>query len=701
MLTDFIKFAFSAGELSADLHGRGDLEGFALGYKEATNFFVDWRGALHTRPGTRFVDYIVDSDKEYKLFTFSFNAEEEDNYILLFGDRRMWFIQSGEYITSSGEIVPVGNFSPLNIEANDWIQVWRDGVYLYTAIYVGTDDAGKVVSIPHTNITYTLQAADIIYPIETPYDHQDLNDLFFTQYRDEIIITGHNYPPSKLIRRDHSSWSLELINFLEGRHTTIRNISVIDGEGSQTREGFTAFQVSAVLNNGRETAPSYLKISPKYNEGNQFLRITWNAVDGAEFYKLYATDLVNFNSADERQISVLAVPLGYIAEVTGLTYNYTNTTPDYSDNPKLQRNPFDNRLADVFDVDLQVTSAVGLDNVKLENISQTSNFFRAQAIIYGLQARQVKVFNYGTSIRPGDTLAFQTIDTSVQLDTLVEGSNYLLTPDTGGYPKVSSLFGQRRFFANTLNQPATLFASAIRQFDNFSDSFLSSGSFEFEIDAPELSAINHVIPVQRGLFLFSETNIRLLRSSSDGGLTVDTAVVDVVQNSGSNPNITPISILNNVIYFSNLDNTVRALTPSRNPLIYDPIDLGRYSQHLFNRRIKSWAFSGRPYRIIWAVRTDGVLLSCTYAPELGVNAWSKHEIDGRFLDCANISENDEDIIYFITERQIDGVPRKVIERFSSRDIENFSESNHMDMSVEIQASFIEEDIRIITREVPV
>lgn len=96
-----------------------------------------------------------------------------------------------------------------------------------------------------------------------------------------------------------------------------------------------------------------------------------------------------------------------------------------------------------------------------------------------------------------------------------------------------------------------------------------------------------------------------------------------------------------------------------------------------------------------------MLLSCTYAPELGVNAWSKHEIDGRFLDCANISENDEDIIYFITERQIDGVPRKVIERFSSRDIENFSESNHMDMSVEIQASFIEEDIRIITREVPV
>lgn len=100
MSTNVVKFAFIAGELSPTLFGRTDLTKFDLGMAEAKNFFVDYRGGLSSRPGTRFMEHVYRDTLNTRMVPFSFAPEDEDTYIILLGDDYIRFLQSGNYVLS-------------------------------------------------------------------------------------------------------------------------------------------------------------------------------------------------------------------------------------------------------------------------------------------------------------------------------------------------------------------------------------------------------------------------------------------------------------------------------------------------------------------------------------------------------------------------------------------------------------------------
>ncbi len=90
-----IQYAFSAGELSPTLKGRSDLEKYDLGLDLCYNFFVDYRGGVSTRPGTKFVDFVKADTKGTKFVEFRFSPDIANTYLLLFGDLYLRFIQDG------------------------------------------------------------------------------------------------------------------------------------------------------------------------------------------------------------------------------------------------------------------------------------------------------------------------------------------------------------------------------------------------------------------------------------------------------------------------------------------------------------------------------------------------------------------------------------------------------------------------------
>ena len=94
MSVDVVKFAFIAGELSPTLFGRTDLTKFDLGMAEAKNFFVDYRGGLSSRPGTRFMEHVYKDSLRTRMVQFSFAPEDEDTYIILLGDEYIRFMQT-------------------------------------------------------------------------------------------------------------------------------------------------------------------------------------------------------------------------------------------------------------------------------------------------------------------------------------------------------------------------------------------------------------------------------------------------------------------------------------------------------------------------------------------------------------------------------------------------------------------------------
>ena len=222
----------------------------------------------------------------------------------------------------------------------------------------------------------------------------------------------------------------------------------------------------------------------------------------------------------------------------------------------------------------------------------------------------------------------------------------------GNWPSSIAIFQQRRVYASTDGKPSTLFFSHIGFFDDFSLTEFPDGSFELELDSKYFDRISHMVPMHVGLLLFSERDVYLVTSAGNSGITLNTAVSRNELESGARRDVQPINVLKNVVFMSNLDGSPRALAPtpqSDSQLITQ--DLALLNQHLFDKSdVIAWTYAGRNDRIIWAAREDGVLLSCTYAPEHQVSAWCKHSTRGRFLDVQAVYEQDADTVYMVVER---------------------------------------------------
>ena len=271
---------------------------------------------------------------------------------------------------------------------------------------------------------------------------------------------------------------------------------------------------------------------------------------------------------------------------------------------------------------------------------------------------------------------------------------------SGDYPISSVLYYQRRVYISTLNNPATLFFSAVGDTTDFHETVSDTGSFQLDLDNPYFDPINHAVAVQFGVFLFGERNIHFVVSRDGGGASADNLIAKSELASGSKRDIEPLRILNNIIYISNLDGGPRSLVSvDASPNQYQTLDMALYSHHLFRAQgtfieddaiassvvrehrqgaeIISMTYSGRVDRVLWAVRADGLLLSCTYAPEHDVNAWAKHATRGRFRDVQAVYEKSHDTVYCVVERG----EHSYIECLSNEDRDRLEFSTPVDAAV--------------------
>src|SRR5438445_8045201 len=73
-----------------------------------------------------------------------------------------------------------------------------------------------------------------------------------------------------------------------------------------------------------------------------------------------------------------------------------------------------------------------------------------------------------------------------------------------------------------------------------------------------------------------------------------------------------------------------------------------------------------PPLCIWIRASDGQLIGLTYMPEQEVWGWHRHDTVGLFEDVCVIPEGQEDAVYVLVNRTIQGVTRRYVERFYSR-----------------------------------
>lgn len=287
---------------------------------------------------------------------------------------------------------------------------------------------------------------------------------------------------------------------------------------------------------------------------------------------------------------------------------------------------------------------------------------------YRLYRQQSGVFAFIGEV-DNTTLSFR--DEGVQPDvtkTPSKAKNPFSGP--GNYPSAVTYFEQRKVFASTKNDPQAMWFTRTGTEANMATSLplQDNDAINFKLATREANAIMHLIPLQ---------DLMVMTQSGEWRVSEDikpTQIMAKPQSAVGASKLEP-QLVNNVMLFgSALGGHVRASGYSEEAGGYTTQDLSLRATHLFDDfTLVDSAQSKAPVPVIWYVSSNGKLLGTTYIPEQNINAWHQHDtVNGAFESVTAVTEGEEDAVYVVVRREINGQTRRYVERFASRKVRTTS-----------------------------
>lgn len=272
------------------------------------------------------------------------------------------------------------------------------------------------------------------------------------------------------------------------------------------------------------------------------------------------------------------------------------------------------------------------------------------------------LYGYMSSITSGTS----AIDANIVPDFTV-GPPTHEDPLAGNNPGTVTYEQQRKVYAGSDAQPETFWMSKPGQFNNFdvSSPVQPSDAITGTLVSRQVNQIKHMVSMPGGLVML--TSGGAWQVSGTGGVLSPTTIQATPQAYNGAGDIQPLTINYEIIYVQQKGTIVRDLSYSFYTNIYTGADLSVLSNHLFTGyTLKEWCYAEEPFKIIWAVRSDGALLSLTYLKDQEIFGWARHESQGRFKSVTSIPEGDEDAVYFVVERMIGDDLISFVERMHTR-----------------------------------
>jgi len=247
-----------------------------------------------------------------------------------------------------------------------------------------------------------------------------------------------------------------------------------------------------------------------------------------------------------------------------------------------------------------------------------------------------------------------------------------------GYPRSIALFDNRLLLAGTAKKPQAFFYSEINTYDNFlAATTLADAPFFVETLSDDQSAVQW-ITAQRELFV--------------GTASVEGVLTTRKQDEAQSPENLPI-----VRWNESMGSAHRAALPMRDSLLilqrgrtvlnmlsysidkdgYTGEEVSLLCPQIFSSGVLQMAHLREPYTGAYVVTEDGTICHMIYEPKLQVTGWCKYTTQGgnfesvavlpSSLDDATLwgSTTDEDDLWCVVERTIDGTTRRHIERFTT------------------------------------
>lgn len=250
-----------------------------------------------------------------------------------------------------------------------------------------------------------------------------------------------------------------------------------------------------------------------------------------------------------------------------------------------------------------------------------------------------------------------------------------------GYPSAVGYFQQRMMFAGSTQYPQTVWMTRTGSYQDFGvelPSFDDDG-ITVTIAASQVNPVRHILSLRSLLLMTSSSEWSI--AASDQAVTPSTINLQVQSYRGSSM-LSPITVGNMALVVQGHGSVVRDLGYEWASDSFSGTDLTVMADHLFaGHTLEDWDFAQEPFSTAWCVRNDGVLLGLTYMREHEVFAWHRHDTQGEFESVCVIEENNEDRVYVTVKRTINGVTKRFIECFASREFTDQLDGVFLDSSL--------------------
>lgn len=504
-----------------------------------------------------------------------------------------------------------------------------------------------------------------IFTLTTIYAEADLPWLKWTQSADVMTLccinqdTATEYVSQDLSRLSDISWTFTPVVAVPSISPPAScSLSASGTPPSSNPHINYAYCVTAVASDGTESIASPIGV---LNDSNidvsaaaGSIKISWASVAGASYYNIYKAE-PSYGSGSPVPVGV---PFGFIGIAFGANFVDSNIVADFSQVPPLHEDPF--ARGQIIGASIDNTgSGYSFANVTVN--TSTGSGVVIEAVINNGGVVALIVVDNGKNYAPTDTISIVGNGSGAT-------GHLTVGPETGTYPGVVSYFQQRRVFGFSLNNPDTYHMSQPGAFRNF-DSRIPTIPSDAITGSPwslEVNGIQFFVLMPAGLATFTGLSAWLLVGAGSFATNVQaispsSQVANPLAFTGCSPLLPPIKINYDILYVSSKGSYYFDL-PYQLYALSEPIDLTIFSSHLFdNYTMREHAWAETPFKLLWTVRSDGTLLSCTFLKQQQVSGWARHDTNGHFWSVASVVEaviatpelgdaQKADAVYFAVQR---------------------------------------------------
>lgn len=261
----------------------------------------------------------------------------------------------------------------------------------------------------------------------------------------------------------------------------------------------------------------------------------------------------------------------------------------------------------------------------------------------------------------------------------------LYDEEDADYPAANTQYDQRRIFAGSMASPLKVWMTNAGQQDLMMYHMPTMADDRIEIDAVTADAdrIRHAVALDSLILFTGSSELRVYTQNSDA-LSPDSVAVRAQSYIGAN-DVQPVISGSHIIYAANRGGHVRALTYSYASNGYTSADISLIAVHLFDGyTIRDMTLMKAPYNIVWCVSSTGSLLGLTLYPDENVRAWHHHTTDGAFESVCCVSEGEEDRLYAVIRRTVNGAEKRYIERMSKIRYTSDTDARQLDCFIDNQ-----------------